>query len=123
MAIGLGPREAVLYFDAARSLAALARFDRAFERVAEGLRLEPSSFYGWLTRGLVAQAAGQAQAAEQAYQEALQLNPELAVAHYELGRLAEARGDRVGARREYQRALDGDPSLADARQALERMSK
>lgn len=119
----LAPNEAELDFDGARSLAALSRFDAAFEAVAAGLRLEPSSFEGWLTRGLVARAAGQTAAAEQAFDEALTLNPRLAVAHFELGQLAEARGDRDGARREYRRALDRDTMLQDARDALHRLSR
>ena len=122
LAIRLSPREAVVYFDAARALADAAQFDRAFARVAEGRRLEPSSFYGALTEGLVARAAGQTDRAEQAFHEAIRMNPGLAVAHLELGRLAETRGDRETARAEYRRALDGDASLSEARQAIDRMT-
>jgi arylsulfatase A-like enzyme/Tfp pilus assembly protein PilF len=120
-ALALAPGEPALYFDEARSLAALKQFDRAFEQVAAGLRLEPASFDGWLTRGLVARAAGQAAAAQEAFEEALTINPQLAVAHFELGQLAEARGDRVGATREYQLALERDTMLQEARDALERI--
>src|SRR5207237_1298642 len=81
----------------------------------EGLRREPPSFYGWLARGQIARAAGQVDAAAQAYREALAINPSLAVAHLELGRLAEARGDRNGARTEYQLAVDGDATSREAR--------
>lgn len=120
-AIQLNTQEAVLYFDSARVLADAAQFDRAFARVAEGRRLEPSSFYGALTEGLVARAAGQGDRAEQAFRDAIRLNPALAVAHLELGRLAEARGDRDAAHAEYRLALAGDSTLAEARQALDRM--
>src|SRR5205823_1071332 len=89
MAISLSPHEAVLYFDAGRMLADVTQFDAAFARVAEGLRLEPASFYGWLTRGQIAAMAGQREAAARAFREALTSNPSLAVAHLELGRLAE----------------------------------
>jgi tetratricopeptide (TPR) repeat protein len=123
LAIRLSPREAAVYFDAARTLADQAQFDRAFVRVAEGRRREQSSFYGALTEGLVARAAGQADRAERAFQEAVRVNPTLSVAHLELGALAEARGDRDAARREYQRALDGDATLAAARQALDRIGR
>jgi len=123
LAIQLSPREAVLYFDAARTLADGGQFDRAFARVADGRRLEPASFYGALTEGLVARAAGQTDRAERAFREAIAMNPTLAVAHLELGQLAEARGDRDGARREYQLALDGDPTLDSARRALERVAR
>ena len=123
VAIALSPDEAVLYFDAGRTLADARQFDAAFARVAEGLRREPSSFYGWLARGQIARAAGQVDAAAQAYREALAINPSLAVAHLELGRLAEARGDRNGARTEYQLAVDGDATSREARQALERVSR
>src|SRR5205814_49115 len=123
LAIALAPREAVLYFDAARALADAKELDAAAERVGEGLKLEPTSFYGWLTRGMVARAAGRRDAAEQAYREALRLNPDLAVAHLEIARLAEARGDRATARTEYQLAVNGDPALSEARQGLERVSR
>jgi Flp pilus assembly protein TadD len=123
VAIRLSPGEPMPYFDAATALADGAQFDRAFGRVAEGRRLEPSSFYGALTEGLVARAAGQTGRAERAFQEAVRVNPTLAVAHLELGRIAEARGDRDGARREYRRALDGDATLAAARQALDRIAR
>jgi tetratricopeptide (TPR) repeat protein len=123
LAIRLSPREPVLYFDAARTLADGGQFDRAFARVAEGRRLEPSSYSGALTEGLVARAAGQTDRAERAFDEALRVNPILAVAHLELGELAEARGDRDAARREYRRALDGDATLAAARHALDRIGR
>jgi tetratricopeptide (TPR) repeat protein len=123
LAIGLSPRESVLYFDAARMLADAAQFDRALTRVAEGRTLEPSSFYGCLTEGLVARAAGQSARAEHAFREAIRLNPTLAVAHLELGRLAEARGDRETARTEFRAAVDGDPTLVEARQALDRLDR
>ncbi len=122
-AIALAPKEAGLYFDEARSLAALSRFDAAFDKVAAGLRLEPSSFDGWLTRGLVARAAGQRAAAQEAFEEALAINPSLAVAHFELGRLAQDRGDVEGARREYRLALERDTMLKAAREALDRLSR
>ena len=122
VAIGLAPREAVLYFDAARVLADARQFDRAVERVAAGRRIEPASFYGALTEGMVALAAALPERAERAFREALVLNPELAAAHFELGRLAEARGDREAARAEYQRALDGDATLEEARRAIERLA-
>ena len=122
LAIGLSPREPVLYFDAARTLADAAQFERAFARIAEGRRLEPSSFYGALTEGLVARAARQTDRAERAFHEAIHLNPGLAVAHLELGRLAEARGDRDAARAEYRRAVEGDSTLVDARRAIDRLA-
>jgi arylsulfatase A-like enzyme len=122
LAIALSPREAVLYFDSARTLADAAQFERAFARVDEGRRLEPASFYGAVTEGLVARAASQPERAERAFRDAIRLNPDLAVAHLELGRLAEARGDSVAARAEYRRALDGDATLADARRALDRIT-
>jgi choline-sulfatase len=117
----LGPREPAVYFDAARALADAAQFNRAFDLVAEGRHLEPASFYGALTEGLIARAAGQAARAERAFAEAIRVNPDLAVAHLELGRLAEARGDRATARTEYRLALDGDSTIAEARQALVRV--
>jgi len=123
LAIRLSPREAVLYFDAARTLADGGQFDHAFARVVEGRRLEPASFYGALTEGLVARAAGQPDRAERAFRQAIQMNPTLAVAHLELGQLAESRGDRDAARREYQLALAGDGALDSARRALERVSR
>ena len=122
-AISLSPREPVLYFDAARALADGGQFDRAFARVAEGRRLDPSSFYGALAEGLVARAAGDAGRAERAFRDAVQMNPTLAVAHLELGRIAEDRGDPGEARREYQLALDGDATLAAARRALDHLSR
>jgi arylsulfatase A-like enzyme len=122
LAIGLNAREPVLYFDAARALAGAAQFAPALARVVEGRRLEPSSFYGALTEGLVARAAGQIDRAEQAFREAIAMNPDLAVAHLELGRLAEGRGDRQTAGAEYRRALDGDSTLLDARRALDRVT-
>src|SRR5438093_2938413 len=115
LAIALSPREAVLYFDAARALADAKQFDAAAQRVSEGLKLEPTSFYGWLARGMVAWAAGRSDPAEQAYREALRLNPDLAIAHLEIGRLAEARGDRTTGRSEYQLAVNGDSALGEAR--------
>ena len=123
LAIGLSPREPVLYFDAARALADGGQFDRAFARVAEGRRLDPASFYGALAEGLVARAAGDPERAERAFRDAVQMNPTLAVAHLELGRLAEGRGDRDRARREYQLALDGDATLDAARRALDQLSR
>ena len=123
LAIRLSPREPVLYFDAARTLADGGQFDRAFARITEGRRLEPTSFYGALTEGLVARAAGQPDRAEQAFREAIRMNPTLAVAHLELGQLAESRGDRDAARHQYQLALDGDATLDGARRALERLSR
>jgi choline-sulfatase len=123
LSIALAPAEAVLYFDAARTLAEASRFDAALARVEAGLRLEPASFYGWLTRGLVAGAAGRRTEAQQAYREALRLNPVLAVAHFELGRLAEQGGDRPAARAEYRLALDEDATLTEARQALDRIGR
>jgi choline-sulfatase len=121
LAIGLNAHEPVLYFDAARALAGAAQFAPALARVVEGRRLEPSSFYGALTEGLVAGAAGRVDRAEQAFREAIAMNPDLAVAHLELGKLAEGRGDRETAGAEYLRALDGDPTLLDARRALDRL--
>jgi tetratricopeptide (TPR) repeat protein len=123
LAIALSPREPVLYFDAARTLADAAQFDRAFERAAQGRRLEPTSSYGALTEGLIARAAGKMDRAERAFREAVELNPSLSVAHLELGRISEARGDRDAARAEYQRALDGDATLAAAREALARVAR
>jgi arylsulfatase A-like enzyme/Flp pilus assembly protein TadD len=123
LAIELSPREAVLYFDAARLLSDEGQFEPAFARIAEGRRLEPASFYGALTEGLVARAAGQTDRAERAFRDAIQMNPTLAVAHLELGQIAESRGDRDAARREYQLALDGDATLDGARRALERLSR
>jgi tetratricopeptide (TPR) repeat protein len=122
-AIQLSPRESPLYFDEARILADEGQFDRAFDRVGEGRRLDAASFYGALTEGLVARAAGQDDRAERALREAIQMNPTLALAHFELGALAERRGDRDGARREYQLAIDGDATLVAARRALERLSR
>ena len=121
--IKLSPREPVLYFDAARALADEGQFDRAFGRVDEGRRLEPTSVYGPLTEGVVARAAGQTDRAEHAFQAALQMNPTLAAAHYELAAIAESRHDRDLARREYQRALDGDPTLDIARAGLARLAR
>jgi arylsulfatase A-like enzyme/Tfp pilus assembly protein PilF len=121
VAIGLSPRSSVLYFDAARTLADDRRFDRALARVDQGRALEPDSFYGALTEGLVARAAGQPARAEQAYHDAIRLNPALAIAHLELARIAEAAGDRDTATREYRAAVDGDPMLKDARRALDRL--
>jgi len=123
VALRLSPREAAVYFDAARALADGAQFDRAFALVAQGRGLEPASYSGALSEGLIARAAGQNDRAERALHEAITLNPTLSVAHLELGRLAEARGERDAARREYQRALDGDAMLAAARDALERLSR
>jgi arylsulfatase A-like enzyme len=123
IAIRLSPREPSLYFDAARTLADAAQFDRAFARAAEGRRIEPSSYSGALTEGLIARAAGQTERAERALREAVTLNPTLSVAHFELGRIAESRRDLDAARREYQRALDGDATLAPARDALERLRR
>ena len=123
VAIELGPREPVLYFDSARALADGGQFDRAFARVAEGRRLDPTSFYGAVAEGLVARAAGDADRAARAFRDAVQMNPNLGVAHFELGRIAESRGDRDLARREYQLALDGDPALAPARRALDQLSR
>ena len=123
LAIQLSPREAVLYFDQARTLADEAQFDRALARAADGRRLEPASYGGALTEGLVARAAGDIARAERAFQEAIRVNPTLALAHLELGQIAEARGDREIARREYQAAVDGDAALAAARQALDRISR
>ena len=123
VAIGLSPREAVLYFDAARALADRGEFDRAFARVAEGRRLDPTSFYGALAEGLVARAAGDPGRAERAFRDAVQMNPTLAVAHLELGRIAEDRAERDLARREYQLALEGDATLAAARRALDHLSR
>ncbi len=121
LAIGLSPRSSVLYFDAARALADAHRFDAAFARVVQGRALEPDSFYGALTEGLVARAAGQPAKAEQAYRDAIRLNSALAIAHLELARIAEAAGDRDAAKREYRAAIEGDPALNDARQALDRL--
>ncbi len=121
IAIGLSRRSSVLYFDAARTLADAHQFDRALARVEQGRALEPESFYGALTEGLVARAAGQPAKAEQAYRDAIRLNPALAVAHLELGRIAESGGDRDAAKREYRAAIEGDPALKDARQALDRL--
>ena len=123
LAIQLSPREAAVYFDAARTLADDGQFDRAFVRVAEGRRLEPASFYGALTEGVVARAAGQNDRAERAFRAAVQMNPTLGVAHVELGQLAESRGDRDAARREYRLALDGDSSIDAARRGLERVGQ
>jgi arylsulfatase A-like enzyme/predicted negative regulator of RcsB-dependent stress response len=123
MSIQLSPREPVLYFDAARALADEGEFDRAFRRVDEGRRLEPTSFYGPLTEGVVARAAGQTDRAEHAFQAALQMNPTLAAAHYELGAIAESHHDRDRARREYQRALDDDSTLDIARAGLARLAR
>ena len=123
IAIQLSPREPVLYYDAARALADQGEFDRAFGRVEEGRRLEPASFYGPLTEGIVARAAGQTDRAEHAFQTALQMNPTLAPAHYELGAIAESRHDQDRARREYQRALDDDPTLDMARAGLARLAR
>jgi choline-sulfatase len=122
VAIGLAPRESTLYFDAARTLADARQFDRAIARVAEGRRLDPASFYGAMTEGLVAQAAGHLDRAEQAFRNAIAINPDLAVAHLELGRLAEGRGDRTTALEEYRRASAGDSTLLDARRALDRLT-
>jgi len=123
ISIQLSPREPVLYFDAARALADEGEFDSAFRRVDEGRRLEPTSFYGPLTEGVVARAAGQADRAERAFHAALQMNPTLAAAHYELAAIAESRHDRDSARREYQRALDDDPTLDIARAGLARLAR
>ena len=123
LAIQLSPREPVLYFDAARALADEREFDRAFARVEEGRRLDPTSVYAPLTEGVVALAAGQTDRAEHAFMAALQTNPTLAPAHYELGAIAESRHDRDRARREYQRALDGDPRLDIARAGLARLAR
>jgi tetratricopeptide (TPR) repeat protein len=123
LAIHLSPREAVLYFDSARTLAAARQFDAAFARVDEGLRREPSSFYGWLSRGLVARAAGQTSVAADAFRRALAINPTLAVAHLELGKIAEERGDRQTAQNEYRQAVADDGTLSEARSALDRVSR
>jgi arylsulfatase A-like enzyme len=123
VAIQLSPREPVLYFDSARALADEGEFDRAFRRVEEGRRLEPTSFYGPLTEGVVARAARQTDRAEHAFEAALQMNPTLAAAHYELAAIAESRQDRDRARREYQRALDDDPTLDVARAGLARLAR
>ena len=123
LSIQLSPREPVLYFDAARALADEGEFDRAFRRVDEGRRLEPTSFYAPLTEGVVARAAGQTVRAEHAFEAALQMNPTLAPAHYELGAIAESRNDRDRARLEYQHALDDDPTLDIARAGLARLAR
>jgi choline-sulfatase len=123
LAIRLSPREAVLYFDAARTLADAAQFTEAFARLEAGRRLEPSSFYGALTEGLVARAAGRLDRAERAFREAVALNPSLALAHFELGAFAERRGDRPAAEAEYRAALDGDPTMTQAREALDRLRR
>ena len=97
VAIRCAARESTLYFNAARTLADARQFDRAVAGAADGRRLDPASFYGAMTEGLVAQAAGHLDRAEQAFRNAIAINPTSPSAHLELGRLAERRGDRATA--------------------------
>lgn len=123
VAIGLSPRQAILYFDAARSLAARRQFERAFQRIDEGLRLEPTSFYGHVVEGFVARLAGRVPQAVAAFEKALAINGELAVAQYQLGKIAEEGGDRAGALARYRKAIEDDPSFEDAQVALRRLER
>jgi tetratricopeptide (TPR) repeat protein len=123
LALALNPGEPAVYFDCARALANQRRFDAAFTRLREGRRRDPSSFYGALTEGLVAKAAGDGPRAQRAFDEAVALNPALAAAHYELGAIAEGRGDMKSAEAAYRKALDGDPGSVQARRALDRLKK
>ena len=124
VAIGLGPREAVLYFDAARSLAALSRFDarvrarggRPAARAVVVLRLADARAGG---AGGRADAGGGAGVRRRRCSSTRSWRSRTSSSAGSPRRAAIT----AGARREYQRALDGDPSLADARQALERMSR
>jgi choline-sulfatase len=121
LALTLNPSEPSVYFDSARALASVHRFDEAFARVAAGRERDPRSFYGWFVEGVVARAAGTSARAQRAFEEAIAINPSLSAAHYELGALAEARGDRAAAEADYRRALEGDPSSTRARRALDRL--
>lgn len=123
LAIRLGSRSGSACFDAARSLAALRRFDAALGRVGDGLVREPNSFYGYLVEGIVAAAAGQDARAQAALERALALNPGMAAAEFEVGRLAERRGDRAEAEARYRTAIAADPELAAARDGLRRLER
>ncbi len=122
VALALNPDEPVVYFDSARALAGLRKFDAALDRVAAGRQRDAGSFYGWLVEGEIARAAGDVDRAQRAFTEAVQINPSLSSAHYELGVLAEARGDVRAAEAAYRRALDGNPSSRQARRALDRVT-
>jgi arylsulfatase A-like enzyme/Tfp pilus assembly protein PilF len=121
VAIGLNPRFAATYFDAARVEAALGRIHDARERARRGLALEPDSFYGHFVSGLVEQAAGDSPAARAAFERAVELNAGLAPAQFELGVLAERAGEVEKARAHYRRALDADVAFDAARRALQRL--
>jgi choline-sulfatase len=122
-ALALNPNEPVVYFDSARTLAAMRRFDAAFDRVAAGRERDAGSFYGWLVEGEIARAARDVDRARRAFTEALTINPSLSSAHYELGALAEARGDLKAAEAAYRAALAGDSSSSQARRALDRVTR
>jgi tetratricopeptide (TPR) repeat protein len=123
VALALSPNEPAVYFDSARALASLKKFEPAFDRVAAGRRQDPRSFYGALVEGLVAKAAGDVPRAERSFTEAVALNPALAAAHYELGLIAESRGDTRSAETSYRKALEGDPLSSQAQRGLDRVSR
>jgi arylsulfatase A-like enzyme/Tfp pilus assembly protein PilF len=117
-ALRLSPHSAVLYLDAALSLAAEREFDRAFDYVERSLRAEPESFYGYLVEGLVAREAGLDREARGAFEKALAINSELAMAEYQLGVMALDRGKKEEAASRFRKAVRIDPLFHEARKAL-----
>jgi tetratricopeptide (TPR) repeat protein len=70
----LNPSLSTPHFEAAKALTATGRFERAAARARQGLDLDPGSFYGIYTLGVVHQRAEQWTEAFVAFSRAVELN-------------------------------------------------
>lgn len=92
------------------ALADRAEFDQAAQAATAALAADPSQARAYLAAGLVAEAAGNVQAAADRFNQAIQADHAFAPAYYYFGRLLSKHEEWEGARRVWETAYALDPT-------------
>jgi tetratricopeptide (TPR) repeat protein len=118
-AIRLSPRLALPYYNLARRAWERGDATEAERRVSESLARDSGDSDAWVLSGLIAQARGNAGAAERALRRALALSPWNPAAHYNLARLELAAGRRADSIPHWRAFATYAPEDPDAARAAE----
>ena len=110
----LNPSLSTPHFEAAKALAATGRADQAAARAKQGLTLDPGSFYGHYTLGVVHQRAGQWTEAFVAFSRAVELNGDDPRARANLAGAAMRTGNLAVAQLQFEAMIDLKHQVAPA---------
>jgi arylsulfatase A-like enzyme/Tfp pilus assembly protein PilF len=110
----LNPSLSTPHFEAAKALAATGRFEQAAARAKQGLVLDPGSFYGNYTLGVVHQRAGQWTEAFVAFSRAIELNSDDPRARANLAGAAMRTGNLAVAQLQFEAMIELKHQVAPA---------